>query len=101
MQPRRPLIPSEALWAWQLDARCRDADPTIFFTIDGERGHAQIRRQRRAKAICAQCGVARECLQYSIRHDERFGIWGGLAEHERARFRRDLAQSSPRFDDEH
>jgi WhiB family redox-sensing transcriptional regulator len=79
----RSLIPADALWAWQLKARCRDEDPDIFFPVDGERRTAGLRRQRRAKEICAQCAVVRECLQHSIRHGERFGVWGGLAANER------------------
>jgi len=76
-------IPSDALWAWQLQARCRDEDPAIFFPGDGERHDAVLRRQRQAKAVCAQCGVVRQFLEHSIRHRERFGIWGGLSVDER------------------
>jgi WhiB family redox-sensing transcriptional regulator len=83
MRPWSSLIPSDALWSWQLRAQCREEDPAIFFPVDGERGKSLRRRQQQAKAICAQCDVIRECLNHSIRHHERFGIWGGLAEHER------------------
>ncbi len=30
------------------------------------------------------CEVRHECLEYALAHDERFGIWGGLSERERA-----------------
>lgn len=83
MRPWSSLIPAEALWSWQLRARCRNEDPAVFFTKEGERGVAVRRRQQRAKAICAQCPVMRECLAHSLQHDEQFGIWGGLSEDER------------------
>ena len=37
---------------------------------------------RRAKELCAQCPVQRNCLNYAIVHNEQ-GIWGGLTEKER------------------
>jgi WhiB family redox-sensing transcriptional regulator len=73
------------MWTWQLEARCRDADPSMFFSPEGERGQARTRRQRRAKAICAQCEVAAKCLDHSLRFQEPFGVWGGLSEMERDR----------------
>jgi len=85
MRPRTSLIPADALWAWQLQARCRDEDPSLFFAVEGERCEAVSRRQRRAKAVCAQCHVIKECLEHSILHEERFGIWGGLSVEERDR----------------
>lgn len=37
-----------------------------------------------AKAVCATCPVRHPCLQYALNNGERFGIWGGLDEEERA-----------------
>jgi WhiB family transcriptional regulator, redox-sensing transcriptional regulator len=44
-----------------------------------------MRRQHRAKAICAECEVAAKCLDHSLRFQEAFGVWGGLSEMERDR----------------
>jgi WhiB family redox-sensing transcriptional regulator len=66
MRPWSSLIPSDALWSWQLRAHRREEDPAIFFPVDGERGKSLRRRQQQAKAICAQCDVIRECLNHSI-----------------------------------
>ena len=30
-----------------------------------------------------------QCLQWAIEHDERFGIWGGLSERERRRYKKE------------
>lgn len=68
--------------SWRLDAACRDADPDLFFV---ERGAST----RRAKAICAECPVAEECLDFALTVPGiSYGIWGGLAERERRRVRR-------------
>ena len=40
-------------------------------------------REIRAKAICDQCRVRGECLEYAIRIREPHGIWGGMNEVER------------------
>ena len=72
-------------WTWQLLARCRGVDPSIFFHPDGERGYARKRRQQRAKALCAECPVAAQCREHSFAFVERFGTWGGLSEDERVR----------------
>jgi WhiB family redox-sensing transcriptional regulator len=41
-----------------------------------------------AKAICMQCPVSTQCLQYALDLDIAHGIWGGADETERMRLRR-------------
>jgi WhiB family redox-sensing transcriptional regulator len=65
---------------WQDRALCAETDPEAFFP---EKGGST----REAKKICLRCGVRDECLDYALEHDERFGIWGGLSERERRRFK--------------
>lgn len=67
--------------AWQAQALCAQTDPEAFFP---EKGGST----REAKAVCAQCEVRAECLEYALQNDERFGIWGGLSERERRRYKR-------------
>ena len=40
-------------------------------------------REQQAKAICEDCAVRTECLDYAIGTREPFGIWGGMTEYER------------------
>lgn len=40
----------------------------------------------RAKAVCMDCTIRVVCLDYSIRNDERFGVWGALDHEERGFF---------------
>ncbi|KUI31715.1 WhiB family transcriptional regulator [Mycobacterium sp. GA-2829] len=69
---------------WQLAARCRDADHSLFFHPDGERGHARRLREQRAKQVCTSCPVLAQCRTYSLAFEEPFGTWGGLTEDERS-----------------
>ncbi len=67
--------------AWQDYANCRGADADLFFP---ERGAST----RRAKAICGECAVKMECLDFAVETGEKFGIWGGMSERERRKVRR-------------
>lgn len=75
-------------WSWQDRAACRGADLGLFFGLDGERGPERDRREAAAKAICATCTVRLQCGNYAIRNGEKYGIWGGFSEDERAAERR-------------
>jgi WhiB family transcriptional regulator, redox-sensing transcriptional regulator len=65
---------------WRLNALCAETDPEAFFP---EKGGST----REAKRVCVGCEVRSECLEFALRNDERFGIWGGLSERERRRLR--------------
>ena len=69
--------------AWRFDARCADQDPDLFFPV-GSSGPA-LRQALRAKAICAQCPVRLECLEWAMETRQPHGVWGGLDEVERER----------------
>jgi WhiB family redox-sensing transcriptional regulator len=71
----------EAPDAWKDDAVCAQVDPEIFYP---EKGGST----REAKRVCSGCEVRDKCLQYALDNDERFGIWGGLADRERRRLKK-------------
>jgi WhiB family redox-sensing transcriptional regulator len=83
---QRPLedTGTSALWSWRLRAACRHVDSAVFFPPDGERPPQREAREARAKAICSGCPVIRQCAAYAIRYGERYGVWGGMSERERA-----------------
>jgi WhiB family transcriptional regulator, redox-sensing transcriptional regulator len=69
---------------WQTKAACRGPQAAAFFPPShAERKDEKIAREARAKAICAECHVRRDCLEYAIRIREPHGIWGGMNEVER------------------
>jgi len=82
------------LWEWQYQGACRDADDTLFFHPEGERGSTRRRRAEAAKAICATCPVINECREQSLRVREPYGVWGGLSEDERAALLADVPKNA-------
>jgi WhiB family transcriptional regulator, redox-sensing transcriptional regulator len=81
---QEPVEGALALWSWRLRAACRNVDSAVFFAPDGEQPHERDAREARAKAICARCPVVGPCAAHAIRYGERYGVWGGLSERERA-----------------
>ncbi len=73
------LLPPE----WTKQALCAEVDPEIFFPEKGD-------GTRYAKRICKNCVVKQQCLDYSLKNNERFGIWGGTVEKERRKLERNL-----------
>ncbi len=63
---------------WSEDALCAEVDPERWFP---EKGGST----KEAKAVCRQCTVRAECLEYALDTKQRFGIWGGKSERERRR----------------
>lgn len=62
--------------SWREDALCAQTDPELFYP---EKGGST----KEAKAVCAQCLVRAECLDYALATQQRFGVYGGLSERER------------------
>lgn len=65
---------------WMDEAACAQTDPELFFPEKG--ASAKL-----AKKICAGCPVAAQCLEFALRNDDRFGVFGGLSERERRKLR--------------
>lgn len=68
---------------WQQDAACRGERAAFYPPLQGESKSERSAREQIAKSICEGCSVRSECLDHAIRHDERYGIWGGLTDSER------------------
>lgn len=66
---------------WRNQAACAGMNPDLFYP---ERGATLAH----AKAVCAGCPVAADCLDHALTNGERHGIWGGKSEQERGRIRR-------------
>ena len=82
LEDLRAVLTVGAEMEWQDEANCKGANADLFFP---ERGAST----RSAKAICRECQVRPECLEFAIVTGEKFGIWGGMSERERRRVRRD------------
>ena len=68
---------------WRELALCRQSDADYWFpeTTGNSATHTL------AKRICEQCPVIEQCLQFALDNNERYGIWGGKSEHQRARLK--------------
>ena len=71
---------------WVHRARCKDEDPELFFPI-GTTGPAATQIEQ-AKAICMQCPVRDQCLEWALATGQDAGVWGGMSEEERRALRR-------------
>jgi WhiB family redox-sensing transcriptional regulator len=67
--------------AWKEHAQCKGMDPGIFYP------HSETGVEA-ARLICDECGVEVICLEYALENKEKFGVWGGESEGERARILR-------------
>ncbi|MFI6642442.1 WhiB family transcriptional regulator [Streptomyces sp. NPDC050504] len=71
---------------WLRSAACVRVDPELFFPV-GTSGPA-LRDTRAAKAVCARCPVAEQCLSWALDTGQATGVWGGTCPEERALLRR-------------
>jgi WhiB family redox-sensing transcriptional regulator len=78
-----PLIITASPGAWQGQGLCIDLSDTAFF-LDGD-DYAGLKK---AKAVCAQCPVKDECLDFAIESNQSLGVWGGASPNERRQIRR-------------
>ena len=78
---------------WQDDAACNAYDNVLFF---GEEGESEIDKQAReghAKSICQRCPVREPCLEFAMETNQKYGIWGGMNDKERASLKRRRARA--------
>jgi WhiB family transcriptional regulator, redox-sensing transcriptional regulator len=71
---------------WVAAARCIGEEPELFFPVGTTR--PAMEQAERAKAICRDCPVIDECLEWSLATAQDAGVWGGLSEEERRDIRR-------------
>ena len=77
---------------WRLDAACLGhPNPEVFFPERGD--HAALRE---AKAVCEDCLVREDCLDFALEHRERLGVWGGMAGKELQRAAKARGQTGQR-----
>ena len=70
---------------WRLASRCATESPDDFFPVGtGPTARAQAQR---AKAVCRECVVREQCLQWALENHVPHGVLGGLDEEERLALR--------------
>lgn len=78
------LTASRRLEEWMGDAACAGMDPNTFFPSQKEDppGVAQEKTEM-ALDCCSRCTVKQECLDFAIRTNTKYGIFGGMLPRER------------------
>lgn len=89
-KPRPLFIREDDEQPWAEQALCAQIGGDAWFPDKGTPDEPQTNpvSLRDAKRVCLACPVRVPCLDYALKHDERFGVWGGLSERERRRLKR-------------
>ena len=66
---------------WRDRAACSEVGTDVFF----DKG---LRSQ--ALALCQVCPVNNCCLDYALKHEPEFGVYGGFTAAQRSKYRREL-----------
>ncbi|MGB7860256.1 MAG: WhiB family transcriptional regulator [Acidimicrobiia bacterium] len=69
---------------WREAAACLEVTEQVSFFPSNE----DLLGIAKAKAVCASCPVADECLTWAVESNQSEGIWGGHTPKERRRIRR-------------
>jgi len=95
-RPKKLLVEDAppAVSDWRHLAACRNTDADAFFPI-GNTGPALLMIED-AKAVCRDCPVRDNCLNWAIEHGEDAGVWGGMSEDERRALKRSTARAGQR-----
>ena len=67
-------IPAPGQWAEE--AACAGKPIDWFYPKSG-------RRPLQALALCRECPVRVDCLEYALEHHQHWGVWGGMTERQR------------------
>lgn len=71
---------------WMVDAACARVDYEIFYP---DRGIPAAD----AKKVCLGCISRDACLEYALKNQERWGVWGGKSERERRKLQKEAASA--------
>ena len=71
---------------WRKHAECLDA-PSDWFFAQSENGTITA-GMRKGLALCEQCPVRTDCLEWAVDTNQEMGVLGGMTPHARRRLRR-------------
>jgi hypothetical protein len=72
---------------WRDEALCAQVDPELFFE----------KNANAAKRVCASCRVAPQCLNEALEDEIPYGVWGGVAAHQRRDMLREIRGAEYEF----
>jgi WhiB family redox-sensing transcriptional regulator len=68
---------------WRDHASCKTMGNTEFFATFQGNSKSHEERLDRVRTICNECPVNKECLDFAVRNEIAYGVWGGLTPKER------------------
>jgi WhiB family redox-sensing transcriptional regulator len=71
--------------SWKKQAACSGADTSWF--VPNEDEYITFAYKDRAIAFCKACPVREECLRYAYEENIQHGIYGGMTNKERRKYR--------------
>jgi WhiB family redox-sensing transcriptional regulator len=77
---RCPTPPALVAGSWVERAACRGSGFAPYFPRAGVSADP-------AKAVCGQCPVRGECLDFALQHPQLQGVWGGTSDADRRELR--------------
>ncbi len=77
--------------SWMLEGACSNLDSDLFFPVGSSM--KAMKKSLEAKAICNECPVKLDCLEYALNTNQDSGIWGGTTEDERKSIRREYRKT--------
>ena len=90
IEPRFRHDPRDTWWVER--GRCVGEDPELFFPVGTSR--EAVEQTGRAIAVCLECPVRADCLEWSLDSCQDAGVWGGLGEEDRREIRRARRRSA-------
>jgi WhiB family redox-sensing transcriptional regulator len=87
---------------WHQEAKCLGRDDSLFFGSGDPdvRPPYTLAEISNARAICADCPVARECLATALKNREEYGVWAGSTRKQRKAIALRVAQGDSTLDEE-
>lgn len=70
---------------WRDDARCAKLPKKVFFEYNSQEIDNNTRKCYKNLALdtCKNCPVIKQCYEFAICNNEKFGIWAGLTPDQR------------------
>jgi WhiB family redox-sensing transcriptional regulator len=65
---------------WNTMGNCRSGDPDRMFVTGAA--------QQKARLVCRNCPVLKQCLAMALTEKIKYGVWGGTTERERRAIRK-------------
>ena len=66
---------------WKIEGLCNEVGTELFYPPNDDPD------TERAKRICKRCTVIDQCLEYALKNNEPYGVWGGKTPAQRRRMR--------------